>query len=133
MENQHEESIPCQNIAGKLISTKWVDVLRTGNFFMICEPDCWVITSRKGQNIVSFISEEEMKEWESKLILWRTYLKIQNLSSYKVKKKKPKSKNPKNAGFFRNDSIKAVVRNDFIITEAYKRMQNDTDYWREQP
>lgn len=136
MENQPEDSIPCQNIAGKIVPTRWVDVLRTGNFYMINESDCWVITSRKGKNIISFISEEEMKEWESKLILWRTYLKtksIQNLSSNTGKKKKPKSKRPKNAGILRNDITKATVRNNFINTEAYKRMQNDTDYWREQP
>ena len=121
MGNQDEEKISYPKDGEIRIPSKWMKAIQTGDFNIIETPGNWAITSIEGENIISFNSEDEMNIWKMSLIVCRDKVRtknLPNLGSNKRKKTKKKSK--------------AVVRKDFVITEAFKRMKSDPDHWREQ-
>lgn len=117
---------PFPKIGEVFFELKWYEYLKNENFIVEDDKDKINLITKTVNIIAVFDSRIEFEKWQLKYIEWKN----------KVKKKPKSKRRGKSPGYISSVKMEASkensLRKNFIATDEYKHMRDDSDWWREQ-
>ena len=125
-------------IGNAYFSKNDVRIFKEGKFKYKIQTDMWQLRSENGHLMMKFESEELFKNWRIQFDEWWYAVRKKDNRREEViekeadilNKSKMKLKNVRSRGYKRK--VKPLVRSNFVSTEAFRRMKQDPDWFREQ-
>ncbi|MBW6480981.1 MAG: hypothetical protein K0B37_16240 [Bacteroidales bacterium] len=127
---------PLAKIGNLFFESKWIPPMLNEKFQVICKNDIYVIQSIKEDIIASFDSQEEFKKWEAEYLKWKEekILKKQRKTELEQKRKLKLATQTKlkTQAKRKKKRKKKYTKSNMILTDSYKMMKRDPDWFREQ-
>jgi hypothetical protein len=127
---------PLANIGNLFFEPKWIPLILNEEFQVIYKNDKYVIQSKKDDIIASFDSQEEFKKWEAEYLKWKEekFLKKQRKAELEQKRKLILTAQTKLTiqAKRKKKREKTYTKSKMVITDSYKLMKRDSDWFREQ-